>query len=56
MKSVIRSAVVAVAAGALSGCGDKPAEAPKQYAPPPKMGTDGALRGNQGPAGATVPK
>jgi hypothetical protein len=50
--------LLAVAAGAavLCGCGDKPAQAPQQYAPLPKVGHSGALRGEQAPDRPTVPK
>jgi hypothetical protein len=46
---------VAAAGGALCGCGDKAAETPKQFAPPPKVGASGALHGAQAPAGPTAP-
>jgi len=52
MALVRRLAVAAAASAALSGCGDKKAEAPKEFAPPPK----GALRGGEGPALTAQPK
>jgi hypothetical protein len=52
MALVRRLAVAAAASAALSGCGDKKAEAPKEFAPPPK----GALRGGEGPRLTAQPK
>jgi hypothetical protein len=56
MTLVRRLAVAAVASAALSGCGDKKAEAPKEFAPPPKVGPSGVLRGGEGPALTAQPK
>jgi hypothetical protein len=54
MKTLILLAVAAAAA-ALCGCGEKAAETPKQFAPPPKVGASGALHGEQAPARPTAP-
>jgi hypothetical protein len=41
---------------ALSGCTDKKAEAPKEYAPPPPVGPGGALKGGEAPTAPARPK
>lgn len=53
---VRRLAVAAVASGVLSGCGDKKAETPKDFAPPPKGAPGGALRGGEAPPLTAQPK
>lgn len=55
MKTLVRGlAVAALAATALSGCRDNSAQAPTEYAPPPKVGAKGGLRGSEAP-GPTPP-
>jgi hypothetical protein len=56
MRTLAGLAAAVTAAVALSGCGEKAAETPKGYAPPPKVGTNGALRGAEAPGPPTVPK
>ena len=57
MKNLLcRLALAAVAAVGLAGCDDKKAEAPKEYAPPPAVGTGGGLKGGEAPTAPARPK
>jgi hypothetical protein len=51
-----RLALVAVSAVLLPGCGADKAETPKEYAPPPKTGPGGALKGGESSGAPVRPK
>ena len=51
-----RLLLIAVAAVVVTGCSGDKAESPKEYAPPPKTGPGGALKGGESPGSPARPK
>jgi hypothetical protein len=55
MKRVARLILFALV-GAASGCNDKSAQTPKEYAPPPSVGSSGGFKGGEPAAPPKLPK